>query len=206
MDVFTDPNNILTPVNFANISGHTAFLLSTNNDTIPEFFWDTATNTMTPITHTPAPLTTPFIDTTAKTVIIEITVNKTGWIYIDITDQYPIEEYPQYTFTVKAGNRTISSDRIWRKDGKVYILDDPATSYDLIYGYTILPPTFSPLSGTTVTTTKPTITITYPQQVYIRSCGYWTRQTSRINSRPRTIKSSPIHRPQILLRELIPSA
>jgi hypothetical protein len=172
LDVFEDPNNILTPVDFAQISGHTAILISTNNDTIPEFFWDTVTNTMTRITHILASLTTPIIDTTAKTVIIEITVNKTGWIYIDVTDQYPIDDYPQYTFAVKAGNRTISSERIWRKDGKVYILDDPDTSYDLIYGYTILPPTFSPISGTTVTTTKPTITITYPHQVYIVSAVF----------------------------------
>ena len=56
VDVFTDPNNVLTPVSFANISGHACFLISTNNDDIPEFFWDTATNTITPLTHTPAPL------------------------------------------------------------------------------------------------------------------------------------------------------
>jgi PKD repeat protein len=166
VDVFTDPNTQLTTVSFTIINGNATFLLSTNNDTIPEFFWDTTTNTITPITHTPAPLTTPVIDTTKKTVLIEITVNKTGWIYLDITDIYPIDEYPQYTFTVKAGNRTISSDMIWRKDGRIYILDDPATTYDLIYRYTILPPTFSPLSGTTLITLKPTITITYSQQVY----------------------------------------
>jgi hypothetical protein len=167
VDVFTDPNNILTPVGFANISGHAAFLLSTNNDTIPEFFWDCISNTITNVTYTPTPLTTPFIDAAAKTVIIKITVNKARWIYIDITDQYPPEKYPAYTFTVKAGDRVISPDRIWRKDGKVYIFDDPATNYDLIYGFTILPPMFYPVNGTTVTTPRPTFTITYPQQVSI---------------------------------------
>ena len=167
VDVFTDPNNVLTPVGLVNISGHISFLLSTNNDDIPEFFWDTATNTMTPVTHTTAPLTNPFIVPTTKTLIIEITVNKTGWIYLDITDKYPIEEYPQYTFTVKTGSRTISPDRIWRKNGKIYVLDDPDTKYDLIYGYTILPPTFYPVSGTTFSISKPTITITYLQQVSV---------------------------------------
>jgi len=166
VDVFIDPNNLLTPVNFVNISGHASFLISTNNDNIPEFFWDTSTNAITPITHTPTPLTTPFIDITAKTVMIEITINKTGWVYLDITDQYPIDEYQEYTFTVTTGNRTISPDMIWRKNGKIYVLDDPATYYDLIYGYTILPPTFSPQSGTTITTVRPTITITYPEPVY----------------------------------------
>jgi chitodextrinase len=167
VDVFTDPNNILTAVSYVNISGHASFLLSTNNDTIPAFFWDTVTNTITPVTHMPVLLTTPFIDTTEKTVTIEITVDKTGWIYLDITDLYSIDEYPQYTFTVKTSNKTISPDMIWRKNGKIYVLDDPVTSYDLIYGYTILPPTFNPLSGTIFDISKPTITITYLQQVYL---------------------------------------
>jgi hypothetical protein len=167
VDVFIDPNNVLIATGVATINGHATFLISTNNDAIPEFFWDTATNSLTPVIHIPASLTLPFIDTTTKTVIIEITVNKIGWIYIDITDQYPIEKFPAYTFTVKADNRTISSDMIWRKNGKIYILDDPASYYDLIYRFTILPPTFYPLSGTTVTTPQPTITITYPQQVYL---------------------------------------
>jgi PKD repeat protein len=167
VDVFTDPNHVLIAVSNVTINGHPSFLISTHNDNIPEFFWDTATNTITPVTHTPAPLTTPFIDTAKKTVTIEITVNKTGWIYLDITDQYPLDEYPHYTFTVKTANRTISSDRIWRKNGRIYILDDPAILYDLIYEYTILPPTFNPRSGTTLTISKPTITITYPQQVSI---------------------------------------
>jgi Bacterial Ig-like domain len=124
---------------------------------------------MTPITHTPAPLTDPVIYPTDKTVIIEISVEKTGWIYIDVTDKYPLEEFPQYTLTVKAGNRTISSDRIWRMNGKIYILDDPVTSYDLIYGYTILPPTFYPVNGTTLTVERPAITIYYLQAVTIVS-------------------------------------
>jgi chitodextrinase len=167
VDVFTDPNNLLQPINFVTINGHTVFLLSTNGDAIPEFFWDTATNTRTPVTHAPASLTTHSINTTAKNVLIEISVNKTGWIYFDTTDQYPVDEYPQYTLTVKAGNRVIPSDRIWREHGKVYILDDPATTYNLIYEYTILPPTFNPLNGAIITIGNPVITVTYPQAVYM---------------------------------------
>jgi PKD repeat protein len=167
VDVFIDPNNLLIATGFVTINGHATFLISTNNDAIPEFFWDTATNTITPITHTPTPPATPVINTTKHTVLIEITVNKTGWIYLDITDQYPINQYPAFTLTIEAGNRTISSDRIWRKDGKLYLLDDPATIYDIIYRYTILPPTFSPINGATVTTPRPTITITYPHKVYM---------------------------------------
>lgn len=169
VDGFTDPNNQLTPVSFVNISGHPSFLLSKNNDDIPEFFWDTTNNTMTPITHIPTSLTNPVIITTDKTVNIQLTVNKSGWVYIDITDTYPIEEYPEYTLTIKAGDRTISPDRIWRKNGKIYILDDPALTYKLIYGYTILPPVFYPVNGMTLITAKPIFTITYQHPVYMIS-------------------------------------
>jgi len=167
VDGFTDPNNQLTPVSFVNINGHPSFLLSTNNDDLPEFFWDTTNNAMTPVNRTPASLTNPIIITADKTVHIQLTVNKSGWIYIDITDTYPIEEYPEYTLTIKAGDRTISPDRIWRKNGKIYILDDPALTYELIYGYTILPPIFHPVNSMTLSTARPTFTITYPHPVYM---------------------------------------
>jgi PKD repeat protein len=167
VDVFTDPNNVLTPLSLVNISGHASFLLSTHHDDIPAFFWDTVTNSITPITHTLAQLSNPIIYTANKTVNIQFTINKTGWIYLDITDTYPVEEYPQYTLTIKTGDRTISPDKIWRKNGKIYILDDPAFTYELIYGFTILPPVFHPENGMTLITSRPTITITYPQLVYM---------------------------------------
>ena len=65
----------------------------------------------------------------------------------------------------------ISQDMIWREDGKVYILDDPATQYNFIYVYTILVPDFDPPSGTTfdadyeLNVKRPTITITYYEEV-----------------------------------------
>jgi|GEM_PF-5455824 len=171
VDTFTDPNGVLTNVNDVNISGHAAFLISTNESNIPAFFWDTITNTITPITHSTAQTTTePAIDPIEKTVTVEITVNKSNWIYMDLPDNYPT-----YTLTIKTSdNRTISPDKIWRKDGKIYVLDDPDTIYDIVYSYTILPPTFDPLSGTTFNTSKPTITITYQDQVTITAASFGT--------------------------------
>jgi len=33
---------------------------------------------------------------------------------------------------------------IWREGGKIYVLDDPDTTYNFIYGYTTTPPVISP--------------------------------------------------------------
>ena len=171
IDTFTDPNGILTNVNYVNISGHASFLISVDDNEIPEFFWDTTTNTITSVAHATAQTTTePIINTKKETITIEITVNKTGWIYIDITDQYP-----DYILTVKTSdNRTIPTDKMWRKDGKIYVLDDPDTIYDFIYGYTIIAPTFNPTTETTFDTSKPTITITYQEQVTITTALFGT--------------------------------
>ena len=54
---------------------------------------------------------------------------------------------------------------IWRKDGKIYILDDPVTEYQIVYDYTLLPPTVVPESGSTTTEAAPTITVTYHESV-----------------------------------------
>jgi hypothetical protein len=48
-------------------------------------------------------------------------------------DQYP--DNPDLVVKTSDG-RTISSDMIWREDGKIFILDDPTTEYLLIYSYT----------------------------------------------------------------------
>jgi len=134
VDTFVDPNNLLTDVNGVDIDGQASFLLSTDGDNIPEFFWNTQTGTVTQITHAPPQATAePAINEVEQTITIEITVAKANWIYIDVSDQYP-----DYTLTVKASDgRTISEDKIWREDGKIYVLDDPDTTYNFIYGYTI---------------------------------------------------------------------
>ena len=172
VDSFTDPNNVLTNVNYVNISGNASFLISTNDDNIPEFFWDTTTNDITPITHTTAQAATePEIDQAEETITIKITVNKTesNWIYMDVSDAYP-----DYALTVKTSDgRIISDDKIWRENGKIYILDDPDTIYDFVYGY-IVAPTFNPTTGTTFNTSKPTITITYQEQVTITTALFGT--------------------------------
>jgi hypothetical protein len=72
------------------------------------------------------------VDADAETVTITISIEKANWTYIEITDQYP--DNPDLIVKTADG-RTISSDMYWRENGKVYVLDDPATEYLFIYSY-----------------------------------------------------------------------
>lgn len=162
VDTFIDPNHLLTLVRFVNISGNASFLLSTGNDMVPEFFWDTNANKTVLLTFISVLLTETWIDPEAQELLIVADVEKSGWVYIKIIDLYPPDKYPNFTLTVKATNdRIISSNMIWRENGNICILDDPSVQYILTYGYTILPPVFNPPDGTILNIARPTITITF---------------------------------------------
>jgi hypothetical protein len=168
VDTFTDPNHLLTLVRFVNISGNASFLLSTGNDMIPEFFWDTKANKTVLLTFISVLLTETWIDPEAQEILIVADVEKSGWVYIKIIDPYPPGRFPNFTFIVKTTNdRIISSNMIWRENGNIYILDDSSVQYILIYGYTILPPVFNPPDGTILNIARPTITITFFEETIL---------------------------------------
>jgi hypothetical protein len=132
IDTFTDPNHILTAVHFVNISNHASFLISTGNDNIPEFFWDTTANTITPVHHSTGTVIHTVDNPNTKTITMTVLVQKANWTYIETADLYP----GIHDLIVKtADGRTISSEMIWRKAGKIFILDDPVTEYQIIYSY-----------------------------------------------------------------------
>jgi len=168
VDTFTDPNHLLTLVRFVNMSGNASFLISTGNDMIPEFFWDTKANKTVLLTFISVQLTETWIDPEAQEILIVADVEKSGWVYIKIIDPYPPDTYPNFTLTVKTTNdRIISSNMIWRENGNIYVLDDPSVQYILIFGYTILPPVFNPSDGTILNIAKPTITITFFEETIL---------------------------------------
>jgi hypothetical protein len=168
IDTFSDPNNLLTAVRFVRINGNSSFLISTADDEIPEFIWDTKANTTMLVDYVPILSTETWIDTETQEILITAMVEKTGWIYIEIPDAYPPDMYPRYTLTVNTSNgRVISPDMIWREDGIIYILDDPSAQYVLAYGYTILPPVFSPLNGTVLHNARPPVTVTFFEETTI---------------------------------------
>ncbi len=176
VDKFTDPNGVLTTVAFVNISGNASFLITIDDDEIPEFFWDTTSDIITTVNHELGTVKDSETDTEEETIIIFVNINnKSGWIYIETIDQYPPSRYPDYTMMVKnESGENISLDRIWRENGRIYVLDDPDTIYEFVYSYTLLDPIFVPASGKIFYVTKPTITITYQEQVDITTATFGT--------------------------------
>lgn len=149
VDTFNDPNGVLTNVHFTLVNGSQCFLISTDNNAIPEFFWNTKTNTITPVSYAPGSVKDTYVDTTAEEVTVVVEVEKGAWVYIEIADAYPPDVYPEFTLTIKTiDGRVISPDNIWRQNDNIYLLDDPATQYHFVYKYDILPPTFEPPNGT----------------------------------------------------------
>jgi len=106
--------------------------LGRNRNLFPQYFWDTTTNSKTPIHHSVGIILNTVDDTDAKTITLTVSVEKANWTYIEVTDLYP--DNPDLIVKTADG-RTISSEMIWRKDGKIFILDDPVTEYQVIYSY-----------------------------------------------------------------------
>jgi len=176
VDKFIDPNSVLKAVQSGsiNINGKNYFLLSTNDEVIPEFLWCTSTNEIINVTYRSRPINDNdlSVDIDLEIAIATITVSKTDWIYIQTDDKYP-----QSQITIKAGERTISSDMIWRKNDKIYILDDPATVYTIVFS-DIYPdvksPTIFPPDGGLINENQTTITLTYNVPVSVESAKFGT--------------------------------
>jgi hypothetical protein len=132
VDNFIDPNHNLTAVHFVNINDNSSFLISSNGDNIPEFFWDTTTNAITPVHYDVGAIIDTIDNLATKTLTITISVEKANWTYIEVVDLNP--NNPDLIVKTADG-RTIASEMIWREGGKIFILDDPVTEYQIIYSY-----------------------------------------------------------------------
>ena len=132
LDSFTDPNGILTLIHTINISGNPCFLLSVDEDGIPEFFWDPVEDSITTIYHNVGIITDSEINAADKIIVITVRVEKANWTYIEINDPYP---KASKLIILASNGRSISSDLIWREGNVIKILDDPTVEYLLIYAY-----------------------------------------------------------------------
>jgi len=174
VDKFIDPNNVLKPVQegSVDINGNIYFLLSIDDAKIPEFMWSATTNEIVNLTYSNTPINEYDIDLDVQleTAKAKITVNKADWIYIETDDLYPWS-----TLSIKTGARTISDDMIWRKNNKIYILDDPAIVYTIVFS-NIYPdvesPEILPNDGGIINENQTTITITYNVPVSIVSATF----------------------------------
>jgi len=172
-DTFADPNNVLTAVHtgHVNVSGDILFLLSIDDSSIPEFFWNTTNDTITPIRYRQGVINETIINEDEEKATVHATVNKSDdWLFIEVSDIYP-----DASLTVKTGDRTISEDRIWRKNSKIYIFDDPETEYQFIFEGIypkLTSPTFSPADSGMINEDSTTITITYNVPVKITYAAF----------------------------------
>ncbi|MBN1860436.1 MAG: right-handed parallel beta-helix repeat-containing protein [Candidatus Thermoplasmatota archaeon] len=165
-DIFVDPANELSAVHekSVNFNGNILFLVSIGADFVPEFFWDTTNDLILPIVHTIGVVQNKVVDDETEQAKLYVTVQKEQWIYIEIDDQYP-----DASVIITTAGRTISADKIWRKNQKIYVFDDPETYYEFMF-YNIYPAVsavFSPTDGGLINSEHPTIKITYNVPVTI---------------------------------------
>jgi hypothetical protein len=132
LDSFTDPNHVLTEIHFVTLNGDQVVLLSADEDAFPEFFWSPALNIVTPIQYSAGNIINVVDDGDLKTKTVTISIEKENWMYIETIDVYP--DNPDLIVKT-VDDRMISSQMIWRVNSKVYIFDDPAANYFLIYSF-----------------------------------------------------------------------
>ena len=180
-DTFVDPNNVLKVEHGGNISvnNRVAFLLSVNSNLDKVFIWDVEADSITNISHKQGTIVDEAIDENAGVRTITVSVDKSNWIYMEIADNHPSIS----GLTVKKSDGTyIHSDMFWRKNGKIYVVDDPDTTYYLVYPYTPAPlvlnhAIFTPESGSTINQDNPTITFSYNEPVTIDYVDFYNSET-----------------------------
>lgn len=162
VDKFIDPNNVLKSIKAGiNISGNIVFLLSVDDEYIPEFMWNATKDEIVKIFYKQITIDNEDIeiDEENEEATVTIEVEKADWIYIEIEDKYP-----DSAIIIKTGNRIISSDMIIRQNSEIYIFDDAETTYTITF-QDIYPdveePTFYPNDGGIINEEQKTITITY---------------------------------------------
>lgn len=168
VDKFIDPNNKLHAVHTGNIEidGNINFLLSIDDSSIPEFLWDSTDDNIAQVNHIVGETDQPIFHKTDKTVLVDVSINKAnGWIFIEVNDPILSNDYMLSSLiSVKKNNIMIDDDKIFRDNGKSYVLDDPDVNYQFTYVYEKPPlksAVFSPTQGGLINIENKTITITY---------------------------------------------
>ena len=170
-DTFVDPSHHLNavhgqPVNFNN---NILFLVSIDSDEIPEFFWNTTTDRIYPISYSIGLIQEKIVDVVNEQAQVFVSVSKGHWIYFEISDFYPDAE-----LIITTLGRTISMDKYWRENEKIYVFDDPEVSYQFSF-YNIFPAVtalFTPSDGGLINGDYPSIKITFNVPVVILSATF----------------------------------
>ena len=173
-DKFVDPNDVLKPVHTEaiTIDGKITFLLSIDDEYNPEFMWDSTNNNIYNISHQQVTISKDdaIEDEETKTATVNITVEKDDWIWIDVNDLYP-----DSSVNITTNSGEISSELIWRKNSRIYVLDDPDTEYSIIFNdiyQDVTTPTFYPNTGGTINEYNYEIMIVFNIEVSISSATF----------------------------------
>jgi hypothetical protein len=85
-----------------------------------------------PVAELEGTITETQLDRAAKEGVATVTVeDKSGWIYVSAEDSFPDGEIDRI---VRDDGYEIPADMVWRDgDGQVYYLDDPSTTYRIVY-------------------------------------------------------------------------
>ena len=172
-DIFHDPNGKLTTLGenrITNEDDDILFIISCDNDPIPEFFWDSTNNELVDIGYK-TPINSDIeVDLLSEKATMSITVEKQDWICIGVSNPYP-----DASISVKTGDREIDNDMVWRSNGYIYILDDPNENYEIYFNdifMDVTSPTFKPDTGEILNENQKSITITYNVPVKITYAAF----------------------------------
>lgn len=184
MDTFSDENGILSAVqpNSFTTNGKTSFLISVNNNLSKLYIWNVEDDKIINVTYQTSTITEDTINGDNNQRIVKIQVNKADWIYIETTDNY--KEDKIIKIIRSSDNSQISDNMIWRKNNKIYILDDPSTVYRIYYEYSPPPledAVFIPERGSTIGEQNTTITIIYNVPVQIIDADFYNFITGTHN-------------------------
>lgn len=163
-ETFADPNGIIEVLHmgYVSINSHASFLLAVNGDLNKIFIWDAETDSIINVTYQTGTVVDPEgeLELEAGTITLTVNTDKAAWTFIEITDHH--QGISGLSITRSDGS-SISADMFWRKNNKIYLLDDPDTTYYLIYSSSAIlqDAVFSPNVGSTINAENPTITISY---------------------------------------------
>ena len=175
VDMFVDPNGKINLVSLVTIDDEATFLLSVDDELVPEFLWQPESDSVEFISLVNPSVSKDdvVIDYQTEEATLSFNVDKSGWIWIEISDTlYPDESIKKIRDASNA--RDISSDFIWRKNDHIYVLDDPATKYQIIFE-DVLPEinaAFQPSDSGVIDEFQQTITISYNVAVTVSYASF----------------------------------
>lgn len=184
VDTFVDPNDVLKDVHGSGIDvdGNIVFLLSVDGSDKPAFMWNSTTDEVFPILYQEVTVNENdlTLDQENEKVTLGFSIDKTNWTWIDIDIEKFIGNYnPDSSYAITADNRIISPNMTWKKDNKIYVLDDSETTYAITFSniYTrVEHPTFDPDYGSIIGENQKSITITYNVPVGITFAVFGSNQ------------------------------